>query len=178
MRSAHATASLLYQFLESSVPQIAKHKAGSPERIGWESSLHLGIYASGRDEQIREAVVVEIDDAGAPPYIASFDAQAGADGDVVEVPFPVVAVEDIGIVGEVRFEDVEVSVEVVVADAHTHAGLFQPVFAERHPSFQTLLAKGAVVLVAKQPARRGIAGDIDIRPTVVVVVCCDHCHWI
>ena len=51
-------------------------------------------------------------------------------------PFAIVAIEHVRVVGEVRLEDVEVAVEIVVADADAHAGLFDAVFAERDAALE------------------------------------------
>ena len=64
-----------------------------------------------------------------------------------KLPFAVVAVEDVGVVGEMRLEDVQVAVEIVIADAYAHAGLFQSVFAERRAALECLLAECAIVLL-------------------------------
>ena len=85
------------------------------------------------------AVVVEIDNARSPADVARLDADAGADGDVVEVALAVVPVEDVRVVGEMRLEDVEVAVEVVVADADAHARLLHAIFAQRHAALERLL---------------------------------------
>ena len=89
---------------------------------------------------------------------------------VVEVPLSVVAVEDVRVVGEVGLEDVDVAVEIVVADAQAHARLFHAVLAQRHAALERFLAERAVVLVAEEPARGRVAGDVDVGPAVVVVV--------
>ena len=49
-------------------------------------------------------------------------------------------------------------------------GLFESVFAERDAALECLLAERAIVLIAEEPARRGIARDVDVGPAVVVVV--------
>ena len=93
-------------------------------------------------------------------------------------PFAVVVIEHVGVVGEVRLEDIETAIEVVVANGDAHARLLQSVFAQGGAALEPLLPKGAVVLVAKEPARSGVARDVDVGPAVVVVVGGNGSHGI
>ena len=63
------------------------------------------------------AVVVKIDEPGAPTDKARFAAEAGLHGDIFEVAFAVVAVEAGGLVLEMGLHEVDVAVEIVVAHA-------------------------------------------------------------
>ncbi len=108
VRRGHAGSRFVDQLLEPAVTQIAEHQPGCPEGVGRKRLLHLGIDAAGRHEQVGEAVVVEIDHPRSPPDVAGLHADARADAEIVEVAFPVVAVQDIRIVGEVRLEDIQV----------------------------------------------------------------------
>ena len=99
-----------------------------------------------------------------------------ADREIVEVALAVVAIQHVRVVSEMGLEDVEVAVEIVVADCHSHAGLLDAVLAERDAAFERFLAKRAVVLVAKEPARRRVARHVDVGPAVVVVVGGDSRH--
>src|ERR1700719_3343462 len=98
--------------------------------------------------------------------------------DIVEVAFAVVAIENVGIVGKVSLENVEITFKVESAHCDPHSSLLKSIFAERDAAFESLFAKSAVVLIAKQPTGSGIAGDVDIGPAIVVVVSCDTCHGI
>ena len=82
-----------------------------------------GIGAAGHQENIRPAIVIQIDDAGAPADIAGFDAEAGAQRGVSKLPLPSLTIEVVRVFGEVGFEEIEVAIEIEVADADAHAGL-------------------------------------------------------
>ncbi len=69
-----------------------------------------------------------------------------------------------------RFEDVQRAIEIVIADSQTHAGLLDAIVIQGHAGFEADLAEGAVVTIAEHPTGRGIAGDIDIGPAVVIEV--------
>ena len=73
-------------------------------------------------------------------------------------------------------EDVEVAVEVEIADPDPHAGLLHAVFVERDAALEAGLGERAVVIVAEEEAGRGIAGDVDVRPAVVIEIGRDRGH--
>ena len=75
---------------------------------------------------------------------------------------------------EVCLDQIDVAVEVKVSDADSHASqrLARP--AERNAAQQGLLAKRAVMIVHQQQARRGVAGDEDVWPSVFVDVTGDR----
>ncbi len=116
VRRRDAAARFLDQLLEAAVAQIAKHQPRRSERIGGQRSLHFRVHAAGHEEQVGKPVVVQIDDARAPADEPRLHADARADREIVEVALAVVAVQDVGVVGEMRLEDIEVAVEIVIAD--------------------------------------------------------------
>ena len=103
------------------------------------------------------------------PTILPVHAEAGLDAGVPE-PAAVVPVQRRHLLGEVRAHDVEPAVGVVVADAHAHAGQGDAIFVERAAGRDRDLAERPVVIVAIQQARRAVAGDVDVRPSVVVEI--------
>src|SRR5580765_3845007 len=96
--------------------------------------------------------------------------------DVVKIAFAIVAIKHAGIVGKVSLEDVEIAIEVDIPNCYAHSGLFESILAERDAAFKSLLAKSAIVLIAKQPAGGGITGDVNVGPAVVIVIGCNACH--
>src|SRR5207302_1693681 len=62
----NAGTTFLDQLLESPT-KIAEDQPGRPERISGDAALHFGVNASGDDEQVGKAIVVQIDDARSPP---------------------------------------------------------------------------------------------------------------
>ena len=77
---------------------------------------------------------------------------------------------------EMRLEQIEVAVEIVIAHADAHSGLFLAVFAERHAAHHTLFAKSSVVVVHEKQAGSGIAGHVDIGPAIFVEIRGNHRH--
>ena len=82
-------------------------------------SLQFRIDAAGHPENIRVAVVVEVRDADAPADVARLDAEPGREGDVAEIALAVVDVQRRRVVGEVGLEDIEIAVQLEVADRQT-----------------------------------------------------------
>ncbi len=170
MRSGDAGTGLFQQLFKLPIAEIAEENARTFERVVGELGFDLGINAAGDPEQVGVAVVVEIVDARAPAYVAGFDAEAGGVGDVLEIAFSVVAVEHGSVIGEVRFQDVDRAIEVIVADADAHAGLLHAVLVQGNAGFETRFGKGAVAIIFEEKAGGGVTGDIDFGPAVVIEI--------
>jgi hypothetical protein len=99
-------------------------------------------------------------------------------GEVVEAPVAVVVVQGVGVVGEVSLEQVEMTVQVVVAHGHAHSGLLDSVITKGHTAKHAFLAEGAVAVVHEQQTGRGIAGHVDIGPTVFVKISGNNGHTV
>ena len=69
-----------------------------------------------------------------------------------------------------RLEQVEVPIEIVVPDTDAHARLLGAVFADRAATLESFLSECAVMVVAEQKTGTGIAGEIDVRPSIVVEI--------
>ena len=69
-----------------------------------------------------------------------------------------------------RFENIQAAVQIVIADAHAHAGLLHAVFIQRDAAFEAHLGERAVVIVPEQEAGRGIASHVDVGPAVVIEI--------
>src|SRR6185437_11296422 len=68
--------SQVQQFFEFPVAQIAEHNALALERITRHRLLNLGIYTAGYPEQVRIAVVIDIEHTRSPTDVAGLHAQA------------------------------------------------------------------------------------------------------
>ena len=119
---------LVDQFLEFPAAQRAEHNARRSQRITRQFRLHFRIHVPGNQEQIRQPVVIQIDDARTPPDVTRLDAQTSPYGYVLEISFTFVAIKDVGVVGEMRLENVQIAVEIVIADADPHPGLLHAIF--------------------------------------------------
>jgi hypothetical protein len=59
---------------------------------------------------------------------------------------------------------------VIVADGQSHACLFLAVLAIGNAAHSAFFAECAVVVVHEEQAGTGVAGDIDVRPSIVVEI--------
>src|SRR5689334_2118703 len=121
-------------------------------------------------EQVRPAVVIEIKKHCTPPEILRVGAETGGKSHVRKRAVSVVVVESGGVVGKVRFENVRTSIAIVVGNGGAHARLFAPVLIEGNSAEDGCIGKSAVTVIVVKNAGSAVAGDIDIRPAVVVVV--------
>src|ERR1700721_2492878 len=100
----------------------------------------------------------------------------GADGesvlecDVCQPALAVVLVKHAGVVGEMRFQNPERAVQLVVAHADAHPGLLGAIFAQRAAALQSFFGEGSVVAIPEKQTGRGIAGDVDVGPAVVIKI--------
>ncbi len=101
--------------------------------------------------------------------VLAVHAQARLDAGVGEGA-AVVAVERGDLLGEIRSDDVQPAVGVEISDADAHAGQGDAILIERAAGRNRDLAEGPVVVVAIQQTRRAVAGDVDVRPAVVVEI--------
>ena len=76
-----------------------------------------------------------------------------------------------------RLEDIEIAVQIEIADAHSHTRLHHAVRAQGHAAAQAFLTKCAVAVIAEKEAGRGIAGDKNVRPAIVVEIGGDAPSW-
>ena len=131
----------VHAFFESPIAQIAEDRAGSLERIVRQHLFHLGIDAARRQEDVREPVITQINDVGAPAGEADLETRSRSGRSVFEIRPSIRSVQDVRFVREVRFEDIEVSSQIVAAHNRSHPGLFQSIFIERDSQFHSFPEK-------------------------------------
>ena len=134
------------------------------------SVLDLRVEVAVRERQVEIAVVLRVEEDGAP---AEGLEGGGGDADpdsVFEEQFRGDgAVEGVVVVGEVRHRQVEPAVPVGVRGGDAHAPLGGAVRAERHAGEEPHLLEAAAV-VRKQRVRPAVVGHEEIRVGVVVEV--------
>ena len=113
--------------MESPIPAIPVQKSLLEEGFGEMSVVDTRIDVSVRDEDVLPAVVIDIKEGRSPPQVLGVHRQVGADGLVAEKHLAFVAIQGMGVTGEVRLEEIEVAVPVVVAGGDSHARLFHAV---------------------------------------------------
>ena len=170
MAGAEAGSSLIDQFLEFPHSEVAEKEARSLPRDLRKLFLQAGIGAAGNSEQVGKAIVVEVDHSGAPADIARLHDKAGHRRHVVKIGLAVILVEAIRITRIMRFEYVERAIKVVVSDPESHPGLRHSVFIQSHAALETFLTKRAIPIVEEEQARSAVAGNIDVRPSVVIEI--------
>src|ERR1700761_6098713 len=115
MRCGNSWTGLVNQLLKLSIAKIAENKPRRLQRIIRKLSLYFGINRASDDGQIGPAIVIEIGEAGAPADVPGFHPETRSQSHIGESGSPIVAVEHVGVIREVSFEDVEFPVEIVIA---------------------------------------------------------------
>ncbi len=121
-------------------------------------------------QDVGPAVVIEIEEAGAPTKKAGVAAQAGLEGHVFEVVVAQVAVKRGSVAGEIGFDDFESAIAEDIGGGNAHACLRFAVGAKSHARFQGDVGECAVVIVLEQRGWGGIVGDVDVGPAVVIEI--------
>src|SRR5271156_6269931 len=132
--------------------------------------VNLGVNVAIGHENIRPSIVIEVEEPDSPPNKFRISSDPRSKGIVVKGAVAAIAIEGAGVGVEVRLNDIEESVAIVVSGSDSHATLFAAVFAEANTRQAAHLGEGAVAVVMKEERSGGIVGYVDIRPTIVVVV--------
>src|SRR5260370_20593806 len=133
--------------------------------------VHLRIYMPIGDKNVFPAVVVVVQETDTKPKKRNTDrAEACRARPIVERAVPVIVIEIVRVVREIRFDQVWKTVVIVVAEIHTHSRLFAAVFAERHTGrYRNFRERFALIVVIEQTRGR-IVRHINVRPSIAVVV--------
>src|SRR5580704_12698420 len=170
MRFGDRLANALLQLLESASAQVAKQHARRLMRKLRMLPLHLGKGGSRNPENIRQPVVVQVDNAVTPADEPRLDTQTGMDRDVIEIQMARVPVEGYGVFGKMSLQHVQQTVGVEIANGDAHASLLPAVRIDCQTRLQADLVEFAVAAVVKQLAGSRIARHVDLLPSVAVQV--------
>src|SRR5439155_1951390 len=105
-----------------------------------------------------------------PAQILGVQSKPRGKGLIVKRAVAVVVVKRGGVVREIGFEKVELPVAVIVRNRRAHARLFAPVVVESRSGNDGHVRECAVMIVVVENARGAVAGNINVRPAVVIIV--------
>src|SRR5271165_3951527 len=132
--------------------------------------INLGINVPVSDEDAEPPAVVYVEEHGAPTQVLSIEAKTGVEDSGSKSSVSVVQVERRDIVRKICLEYVGPAVAVVISYCRSHASLFAAVFVVGHAGIGSYIREGSIPVVAIENAWSSIAGDIDIRPAIAIVV--------
>src|SRR5260370_2144434 len=132
--------------------------------------LDFGIDVAVADENVGLAVVVHVEKAATPAEVLSVPAEAGLKSGIFKIRAAEVAVQRRSVAGKIRFDEIEIAVEIVIGGGDAHAGLGLAIGTESAAGFDGDVRKGAIFLVLIERAGGGIVSDRDVRPAVVVEI--------
>src|SRR5258708_6413061 len=144
------------------VKQLALRVAG----FGLEL-LDFGIHVAVADENVGPAVVVHVEKAATPAKVLSVPAEAGLKSGIFKIRAAEVAVQRRSVAGKIRFDEIEIAVEIVIGGGDAHASLGLAIGTEGAASFDGDVREGAVFLVLIESAGGGIVSDMTFGPAVV-----------
>ena len=130
-----------------------------------------------RQEQVSEAVVVEVNQGVGPPAARDGRAmQAASCRHVLELPVPEIAKQRKRLPRKGRDVDVGQPVVVVIAEVRPHARDRIAVRGKAHASQQPRFLEGSVAMIAEEEVSLGVIGDERVDPAVKIVVCERDAH--
>src|SRR5262249_42891054 len=122
--------------LEASVPEVAIQELLLIVAVAPADAIGLRIDMTVDDEDVGPGVQIEVDEPRAPAEVSAVAPQTSRDRRIVERAAAKIAIQRCRVIVEVRLDDVEPAVAVVVAGADAHARLRAAVGVERHASLQ------------------------------------------
>ena len=124
--------------------------------------------------QVGVPIVVVIKKRGAKAQIEpARPAQARRRGHILEV-CSLVAIERIGLAGEIGDEQVPVAIAVAIANIDSHAGLGLAAHIVGHPGLQGYIAERAIASVLVEEVGHPVVGYVQILVAVLVPVPSHH----
>ncbi|KXJ04391.1 hypothetical protein AC249_AIPGENE23147, partial [Exaiptasia diaphana] len=133
--------------------------------------IDLGVDMTVDQEEIQPAVVVHVEERGAPAHISNAHRRGlGAEGGVAEVAPFVIVVERVVFLGKVGDEEAQPTLVAVITHGNAHGALLLAVFAHRDTQQIGHLLEGAVFLVQIEKIRRRVIRHIEVLPAVPVGV--------
>src|SRR2546421_11096861 len=122
-------------------------------------------------QEIGPAIVVIIEKPGAPANVRqAYRRHFSRVGNIGKRTLAVVVIESIVIIVEVRNEQVEFAVVIIIAECHAHAPLLTSVFIYRHTCGKPNILEGTVPIVVIEKVRSRIIGDKDIHQTIAIKI--------
>jgi hypothetical protein len=155
------------------VCQYAVGLAGAALR----ESLHVVVDGSARGEQVFVAIVVEVEDSGAPAGEGEGSAASPAGiGDVREERLARVSEDRKGLTFIGGHKEVFATIVVQIARVGAHRADSASVVVERHPCGGASLTERAIAFVVKEEVGDGIVGDEHIEAAILVEIQETHTH--
>src|SRR5713226_2123742 len=157
--------------LKRTVAQVAEqlHRLAVLQTTG--NRVHLRVHMSICNEDIQPAGITEVNKAGSPFYVRITGlASLRSPADVSEALSAEVAVQIVGLLGEISNVDTQTPVVTIVSEVYAHRAEFLPVNAEGNPIQKADFFEGPIVLVAVKKIGTCVVGHVQIGPAVVIVI--------
>src|SRR5712671_2155182 len=133
-------------------------------------TIDLGIHMAICDEDSRPPAVIEVDKLHSPSQPVLDLSQSRAVGYVVKIVVTAIQIERWSVIAEIGFNEVLMPAVPEVASGKTHAGLLGTIFVVRHTGFLSDVGERTVLVVVIQNAGRRVAGNVDVRPPVMIKI--------
>ena len=133
-------------------------------------SIHLGVDMAVGDENPRPSAVVKIVELHTPTQPSRYRPESGGIGNIVKHVSPAIEIERRRVIAEICFHDSLMTGVEIVSGRYTHSCLDSTVLVVCDSGSLGQLRKCAVVIVVVKQTGSGIAGYVDVRPSIVIKV--------
>ena len=136
------------------------------------AGVYFGINVTVGNDQIFPSVIIEVEKCRPPSQIFCVHRETRADGIVLEVICALVFVHGVGVVGEVRLENVEQTIAVEIRGSGAHTSLFASIFVVRKAGADSDLFEPLSANIVVVQTRSRVRCHKDVRPTIIIEVSC------
>src|ERR1700747_1389183 len=156
---------------EGAVAPIVKKQDGFAVFYLGRHGIHFRIDVAVRHKKIGQSIVVKIDETGTPSHVREgWLADLRLPYNVGEAQRTLVPIQIFRLVSVVSNYDIEFSVAIEIAEIHAHRTELLAVRTCRDPGGQSDFLECPVVFVVVEIIEGRVVGDIQIGPTIVIIV--------
>src|SRR5215471_1147935 len=134
------------------------------------SGVNLGINVAIDGQDIRPPIVIHVDECRSPTEKTGVKPQARIIDGRGESSVTVVAIEGRAVIGEIGLENIGMPIVVVIPDGGAHPRLLTSIFVVRDSGIGGDVDEGSVPQIVVEDAGGAVAGYINVRPAVVIIV--------
>src|SRR6185369_2550550 len=126
------------------------------------------------DENVGPRIVIHVEESATPTEEARVQSELRRVSRVLELVATEITIERMRVAGKIGFNDIQVSVTVIISRGNAHSSLRFAVCAQSATRLNADLFEGSVLQVLVEQTRLRIVRHVNVWPTIVVEVSHQH----